>query len=58
MRVEVLLYAVVAHQSFALRLGTWFQQIVSYSGILIIFMFRVMFSLPVGTVHRLGCQSD
>ncbi|KAG7277883.1 hypothetical protein CRUP_036283 [Coryphaenoides rupestris] len=31
MRVEVLLYAVVAHQSFALRLGTWFQQIVSYS---------------------------
>ena len=32
LRVEVLLYAVVAHQTFALRLGTWFQKIVGYSG--------------------------
>uniref|UniRef100_A0A8C5AND5 E3 ubiquitin-protein ligase n=1 Tax=Gadus morhua TaxID=8049 RepID=A0A8C5AND5_GADMO len=29
LRVEVLLYAVVAHQTFALRLGNWFQKIVS-----------------------------
>uniref|UniRef100_A0A8C5B1J1 E3 ubiquitin-protein ligase n=1 Tax=Gadus morhua TaxID=8049 RepID=A0A8C5B1J1_GADMO len=32
LRVEVLLYAVVAHQTFALRLGNWFQKIVGYSG--------------------------
>uniref|UniRef100_A0A8C4ZAZ9 E3 ubiquitin-protein ligase n=1 Tax=Gadus morhua TaxID=8049 RepID=A0A8C4ZAZ9_GADMO len=31
LRVEVLLYAVVAHQTFALRLGNWFQKIVGYS---------------------------
>ncbi|KAG7466311.1 hypothetical protein MATL_G00163480 [Megalops atlanticus] len=31
LRVEILHSAVMAHQSFALRLGTWFQQIISYS---------------------------
>ncbi|CAL8295698.1 unnamed protein product [Arctogadus glacialis] len=31
LRVEVLRYAVVAHQTFALRLGNWFQKIVGYS---------------------------
>ncbi|XP_046903856.1 E3 ubiquitin-protein ligase UBR1 [Hypomesus transpacificus] len=32
LRVEILHSAVMAHQSFALRLGTWFQQIIGYSG--------------------------
>ncbi|XP_058847458.1 E3 ubiquitin-protein ligase UBR1-like [Acipenser ruthenus] len=31
LRVEILHSAVMAHQSFALRLGTWFQQVVNYS---------------------------
>ncbi|KAM3871508.1 E3 ubiquitin-protein ligase UBR1 [Diretmus argenteus] len=31
LRVEILHSAVMAHQSFALRLGSWFQQIVGYS---------------------------
>ncbi|KAM6961047.1 E3 ubiquitin-protein ligase UBR1 [Aplochiton taeniatus] len=31
LRVEILHSAVMAHQSFALRLGTWFQKIVGYS---------------------------
>lgn len=31
LRVEILHSAVMAHQSFALRLGTWFQQIIGYS---------------------------
>ncbi|XP_061698857.1 E3 ubiquitin-protein ligase UBR1 [Syngnathoides biaculeatus] len=31
LRVEVLHSAVVAHQTFALRLGSWFQKIISYS---------------------------
>uniref|UniRef100_A0A8C4XDW1 E3 ubiquitin-protein ligase n=1 Tax=Erpetoichthys calabaricus TaxID=27687 RepID=A0A8C4XDW1_ERPCA len=31
LRVEILHSAAMAHQSFALRLGTWFQQIVGYS---------------------------
>lgn len=32
LRVELLHSAVMAHQTFALRLGTWFQQIIGYSG--------------------------
>ncbi|KAM9466613.1 E3 ubiquitin-protein ligase UBR1 [Clarias gariepinus] len=31
LRVELLHSAVMAHQTFALRLGTWFQQIIGYS---------------------------
>uniref|UniRef100_A0A3P8XWC1 E3 ubiquitin-protein ligase n=1 Tax=Esox lucius TaxID=8010 RepID=A0A3P8XWC1_ESOLU len=31
LRVEILHSAVMAHQSFAMRLGTWFQQIIGYS---------------------------
>ncbi|KAJ7990733.1 hypothetical protein DPEC_G00289980 [Dallia pectoralis] len=31
LRVEILHSAVMAHQSFALRLGAWFQQIIGYS---------------------------
>uniref|UniRef100_A0A665WTG0 E3 ubiquitin-protein ligase n=1 Tax=Echeneis naucrates TaxID=173247 RepID=A0A665WTG0_ECHNA len=31
LRVEILHAAVMAHQTFALRLGSWFQKIVSYS---------------------------
>ncbi|XP_026856016.2 E3 ubiquitin-protein ligase UBR1 isoform X2 [Electrophorus electricus] len=31
LRVEILHAAVMAHQTFALRLGTWFQQIIGYS---------------------------
>uniref|UniRef100_A0A667XHJ0 E3 ubiquitin-protein ligase n=1 Tax=Myripristis murdjan TaxID=586833 RepID=A0A667XHJ0_9TELE len=31
LRVEILHSAVMAHQSFALRLGSWFQQIIGYS---------------------------
>ncbi|XP_041668600.1 E3 ubiquitin-protein ligase UBR1 isoform X2 [Cheilinus undulatus] len=31
LRVEILHSAVMAHQTFALRLGTWFQKIISYS---------------------------
>ncbi len=33
LRVEILHAAVMAHQTFALRLGTWFQKIISYSGV-------------------------
>lgn len=32
LRVEILHAAVMAHQTFALRLGSWFQKIISYSG--------------------------
>lgn len=32
LRVEILHVAVMAHQTFALRLGSWFQKIISYSG--------------------------
>ncbi|XP_063058960.1 E3 ubiquitin-protein ligase UBR1 [Engraulis encrasicolus] len=31
LRVEILHIAVMAHQSFAMRLGAWFQQVVGYS---------------------------
>ncbi|XP_076130884.1 E3 ubiquitin-protein ligase UBR1 [Alosa pseudoharengus] len=31
LRVEILHTAVMAHQSFALRLGVWFQQVIGYS---------------------------
>ncbi|XP_062863007.1 E3 ubiquitin-protein ligase UBR1 [Trichomycterus rosablanca] len=31
LRVEILHSSVMAHQTFALRLGTWFQQIIGYS---------------------------
>uniref|UniRef100_UPI003AAB0406 E3 ubiquitin-protein ligase UBR1 isoform X1 n=1 Tax=Centroberyx gerrardi TaxID=166262 RepID=UPI003AAB0406 len=31
LRVEILQSAVMAHQSFSLRLGSWFQQIIGYS---------------------------
>ncbi|KAJ8290377.1 hypothetical protein GJAV_G00012060 [Gymnothorax javanicus] len=31
LRVEILHAAVMAHQSFAIRLGSWFQQVISYS---------------------------
>uniref|UniRef100_A0A671QTS3 E3 ubiquitin-protein ligase n=1 Tax=Sinocyclocheilus anshuiensis TaxID=1608454 RepID=A0A671QTS3_9TELE len=33
LRVEILHTAVMAHQTFALRLGAWFQKIIGYSGI-------------------------
>lgn len=32
LRVEILHAAVMAHQTFALRLGSWFQKIIGYSG--------------------------
>ncbi|TWW72120.1 E3 ubiquitin-protein ligase UBR1 [Takifugu flavidus] len=32
LRVEILHSAVMAHQTFALRLGSWFQKIIGYSG--------------------------
>lgn len=32
LRVEILHAAVMAHQIFALRLGSWFQKIIGYSG--------------------------
>lgn len=32
LRVEILHAAVMAHQTFVLRLGPWFQKIISYSG--------------------------
>ncbi len=32
LRVEILHTAIMAHQSFALRLGAWFQKIIGYSG--------------------------
>uniref|UniRef100_A0A3Q3EW22 E3 ubiquitin-protein ligase n=1 Tax=Kryptolebias marmoratus TaxID=37003 RepID=A0A3Q3EW22_KRYMA len=33
LRVEILHAAVMAHQTFALRLGSWFQKIIGYSGL-------------------------
>lgn len=36
LRVEILHAAVMAHQTFALRLGSWFQKIISYSGATVI----------------------
>lgn len=32
LRVEILHAVVMAHQTFALRLGSWFQKVISYSG--------------------------
>lgn len=36
LRVEILHAAVMAHQTFALRLGSWFQKIIGHSGAAII----------------------
>lgn len=36
LRVEILHAAVMAHQTFALRLGSWFQKIIGYSGAAIV----------------------
>uniref|UniRef100_A0A8C2DRB6 E3 ubiquitin-protein ligase n=1 Tax=Cyprinus carpio TaxID=7962 RepID=A0A8C2DRB6_CYPCA len=33
LRVEILHTAIMAHQTFALRLGAWFQKIIGYSGL-------------------------
>lgn len=32
LRVEILHAVVMAHQTFAIRLGSWFQKIIGYSG--------------------------
>lgn len=50
LRVEILHAAVMAHQTFALRLGSWFQKIIGYSGAAVIATTQIS-QLYVFTVH-------